>query len=354
MFRSQFPRIIALLAFALAVSAQPEKSGEVSLTRCWSYAVNGGIDLATDNVTSFVALTGGRIEAISTDGKRLWASELGGEISSNILTSESSAFVVTGSTLRALSRATGITSWTAKLPSSTQYFLTTFNGAIVLVSREGAVLAFEAASGSPRWEHDVGSKVTVEPMVRVGRLAVVTNDKEIISSAEMSDGLFLIPPEQKMAHRVTSWAEGANDHSFTGDERGTIAAFTNHSQKPAWKFKSGGQISKLVIAGDTVLAASHDNFVYALSARNGDVRWKKRLSGRVSDLALMADRYAVLTGSGDDSGMLVELEKGRTVAQIPLESGETMVRSRSSTTGSLNVLTDRALSAYSLTACPAK
>ena len=64
-----------------AVFGQSKPTGEVDVTKCWSYpaAKQGGSEFVSDSAGLFVGGNDGGVEALSHDGKKLWASELGGE-----------------------------------------------------------------------------------------------------------------------------------------------------------------------------------------------------------------------------------------------------------------------------------
>ena len=82
-----------------------------------------------------------------------------------------------------------------------------------------------------------------------------------------------------------------------GDERGNVTLYSNGSDKPYWRFKSGG--SHIAYPGSRrrhYLPSSHDNFVYFLNERNGDVVWKKRMAAAIASIADQSNRYFMLSG----------------------------------------------------------
>jgi len=81
----------------LPLNAQNPPS-PITVKRCWSYAVSTLADqrISSDGSRVFLPEDAARVEAISiTDGSRLWYSDLGGEIVSNIVENGVSVFVTT-------------------------------------------------------------------------------------------------------------------------------------------------------------------------------------------------------------------------------------------------------------------
>jgi outer membrane protein assembly factor BamB len=67
------------------------------------------------------------------------------------------------------------------------------------------------------------------------------------------------------------------------------------------------------------LAVSHDNFVYKLS-RGGNVKWKRRLPGRVADKPLVVGDIAVVSIVGTGSVYVLDLRNGKILNRI--ETGD--------------------------------
>lgn len=357
MFGTLISKIIFVLTLYGVGLTQVKPASEITLTRCWSYAVDGAGEFVSAGTVTFVASSGGRIEALSADGKKLWASELGGEVSSNIVASESSVFVATSvvstreSTLRSLSTATGVTNWTIKLPDSARHYLVKSNGSVNVVSTGGILQAVDEKTGSGKWQRNIADKFDAQPAINGLKITLATGNKQLF---DVSHSTGEIGSMRTMSHRLTALTSAANGYLFVGDERGNILSHVNGSEKPSWKFKSGGEISHLAAAGDHVLAASHDNFVYAILAKNGHVEWKKRLSGRATNIAIVAGKYAIITSAEEQGAMLVELANGRVVSQTILGQGEAVIGAPLYANGQIYLLTNRSISGYSINGCVVK
>ena len=158
-----FVRIILLLlltAFPIAVvdlSAQTARPGGTFLKKCWEYKVEGlpSNPLASDDRKIFFSTEAGGVHAIDAKtSTNVWTTELGGDIVSNLLVTDSSVFVVSNpvandgndvnaSILRSLSKETGITNWSVRLPFSERIFLGGTQNSLIAVGRAGSIVAVQ-------------------------------------------------------------------------------------------------------------------------------------------------------------------------------------------------------------------
>ncbi len=339
MHRTPLPRIIFLVLictfFLPAAFGQAKPAEELVVTKCWSYPLteSPGVAMASDGSNVFVSLSGAKIEALSLDGRKIWASELGGEIASNLLPLEVGVFVVTatgaadggksgGGVLRALSTETGITTWTLKLPGAERHFLSGFNGSVIVVSKSGVIQSVDAKTGLVKWKREIAEGFVASPVFNGGKVLVAASGKQIFG---ISSATGEIDSLRKLPFSVTALGETAAGELLGGDERGNVTSFANGHDKVSWKFKTGGEISGVYGVGDGLLVTSHDNFVYFMTGRNGDVVWKKRLAGRVSHIASVFNKYAVITSFEEHLVLLMELSSGKVAGQIVFGPDEYLV-----------------------------
>ena len=86
----------SLLAIPSLSSAQKKDVSVITLNECWKYASPDIMNLrpAADRSNLYIAEGGGRVTAISlVSGTRLWSTELGGDIRSNLAVLGSSVYV---------------------------------------------------------------------------------------------------------------------------------------------------------------------------------------------------------------------------------------------------------------------
>lgn len=356
------PRAVVLITICIFIvfsntNGQKKEAIELGLTKRWSYPIAdaAGKLIATDADKTFVGIEGGKVEALgSADGKRIWASEFGGNITSNFLAVENGLLFTTsvgagsgslvGSRLRSISKDTGITNWTAPLPDADGYVLSIFNGAVIVVSRSGSLQSMDAKTGSVNWMRHIADAFVAEPAFTVNSAIVAAVHKQIFTVA-LSTGERV--SMRKVPYEVTALVSTASA-MIVGDERGNVSYYVVGAEKPHWTFKSGGAISRILSIGDSVVASSHDNFVYFISDRNGSRVWKKRFSGRVAQVINLDDEYVLISAVGESRMEALDLSTGKVAGQVIFGESETVISlPEVSVDGSLFLLTNDAIYAYS-------
>lgn len=359
----RYPKTIAL-AFVLAISAvltsagqtfvdgSKGSNGEVMLSKCWSFLVDDGRTVTADATHVIVGSGGAKVEAFALDGKKLWATELGGEIASNVLVGNGGVFLVTssvnagsstGGTLRFLSLETGITVWTAKLAEADRYSLGLGTDSVIAITSRGAIEAFDAKTGAPKWRRELAEGFVGEPRFNHANVYVASTAKQVFTVSIVSGEIVAV---KKMQFAPTAVGEITGD-VFTGDERGNVTSI-GRRDKTNWSFKSGGKISAIVEVGGNLLAASNDNFVYLFSGRSGNVAWKKRLNERVSQIGVIDDRFALVSGYEEHGAHLIDINSGKTVGQLNLLDDEFAVARPVSSNGRVFILTNGAIYGFSV------
>jgi len=333
---------------------QKKGNSEIDLTRRWSYRSS-----TTDNrvATSyqgrlFFVSDGGKLNALSSAGEKVWSSEFGGDVRSNLLVTENGLFFVSSrasdesrktAKLHSISKDTGVTNWTVSVDSAERSYLKAFNATIVIVSTSGLVESVDGRSGAVKWTRQIVDGLAGEPAFAATRATIASTSKQIFSvSLETGETVFM----RQVPVNITtlSQIEGA---TIVGDARGKLAYYSDESEFPSWTFKSGGEVSHIIPIGDNLLVGSHDNFVYLISERNGGRRWKKRLSGRIAQLVKIDDRYVLIATTGETRAEIVDLSGGKVVAQISFDRGEDISSPPiAGVNGDLFVLTTEAIYAY--------
>lgn len=356
---------ILFYVFASVLSApgfsQTKTVREIDVTKCWAYPLSegSGMRLISGNGRLFLGLSGSKVEALSLDGTKMWASDLGGEITSNVLAVDNGLFLVTSSVstettksgtvlLRHLSQETGVTNWTLKLPESERTFLSIFNGNVIVVSTSGVIHSIDAKTGFIRWRREIAEGFTAEPVFGVTNIIVGATSGQIFG---VSLGSGEIDWMRKSVFSVTTLGEMATGELVAGDERGNVASFPTGTEKPKWRFKTGGQISRVLRVGENIVATSHDNFVYSLTGGNGNVVWKRRLEGRVSHIGRVLDEFLIISSFEENGGVLTDWSNGRIAGRISLANDENMVSDPISANGLIFIVSNQAVYGFSLSGC---
>lgn len=355
-----FVLLIVLTAMTVgqAVVTMPGGSGgEVTLSKCWDFVIEDGRTLTVSGSQIFVGSGGARVEALDANGKKLWATELGGEIASNLLAADGGLFLITtavnaesdksgSGTLRYLSKETGITGWTAKLPKAESYSLGVGADSVIAVTSNGAIEAFDLKTGVRGWRRELAEGFVGEPRFNHVNVYVASTAKQIFTVALASGEIVAV---KKLEFLPTAVGE-ITGNVFTGDERGNVTSF-GKSAKANWTFKSGGKISAIVEVGGSLLAASNDNFVYFFAGRNGGVAWKMRLENRIAQIGVIDSKFALVSGYEEHAAHLIDLNTGKMVAQLNLADNEFSVSRPASSNGKIFMLTGNAVYAYSSANC---
>jgi outer membrane protein assembly factor BamB len=347
--------------FTIQLLSQTEVRAESGLARCWAYELRESVAVAVayDKGEVFAGMSDGKLEALSRVGQKIWSADFGGTLSSNLVISDNSVVVATSPSnthgreianpvIRSLSKETGITQWTRELTAAERFHLYPFKGSIIVVSKSGSIRAIEGSSGRLLWNREITSGFVSNPFVS-GSNVVVAGRSGQIFKVSLATGE--IDEMRKHPGNISSVLITSAGSIIVGDERGNIISLPVGSDKSSWRFKSGGQISALLEFGNEVIAVSHDNFVYSLSGRNGDVIWKRRFSGRVVFAAKAFQNYAILSGIGDNGASLIALNTGKVANEISLQDNEELVSDPISTDRSAYIATTRAVYGYALHGC---
>lgn len=345
---------------AVTIFGQAKPTAEVDVTKCWAYTLNNqnGEAVATDGSRVVLGLGSGKVEALSFDGNKMWATELGGDIRSNIVSIDSGVFLVTSvtgddgksgvSVLRNLSKETGITTWKLNLPGAEGHFLASYNGTIVIVSKNGTIQSVDAKAGTVKWNRQIADGFASAPAFDGGNVIVATTVKQIFAVSLVSGEIISM---RKAPFGITALGESDSGQVIAGDERGNVTSFVAGAENAYWSFKSGGEISAVFPIADHVLITSHDNFVYFLFNRNGGVMWKKRLPGRISQIGLYADKFALVTSFEQHGAVLTDLTNGKVAGQIAFGEEERLVSAPVMSNERIFILTDKAVYAFSVNGC---
>ena len=135
-----------------------------------------------DGTTVFAMGHGGQLIATSKDkGERLWTREISG--SQTPWVAGDTLFVVdTSGKLIALTRKDGKVRWVTALPGEGRWSGPVLaGGKLWLASSEGLFVGVDAASGNIGMQTNLGSPVTITPVVAEGRLYVLTDEAKLIA-----------------------------------------------------------------------------------------------------------------------------------------------------------------------------
>lgn len=363
-------RILILVAMSVSLLhgtfAQGPELKSAAVVRCTSRPLPStpvaGV-LASDGERVYAGTANGSLYSFeSKDLTLAWRVEVGGEFVSGILLAENAIVIATnqsgkensadGSTIRLLSKESGVTTWSAKLPYSDKYYLGRINGSVAAISNEGQITLIDRPSGQIQIQAGPFGKLSAKPAFSPTNALIATLDKNLMVISARTGSLVF-----KQTTEFTATAVGflKDDNVVAGDERGNVILFGARETRSVWKFKSGGGVTFVFEAAGGILVTSLDNFVYLISDYNGDVVWKRRLTGRVVEGGLAIENSFVVLINGENSAFVIDLLKGKVTDTISASDTDLVnrvpvyVRDRFFVLSSLN-----ALELYSLSGCVSK
>ena len=345
------------IAMSLLVDGQIKDPSVVTLNECWHYRSTDVLNLrpAVDGSNVYLAENGGRVSAVSlASGTRLWSAELGGEIRSNIVVHGPSVFVVTfdagkHTRLRTLSVNSGIPTSEVEFPPGENVRLAVAGGRLIAALDTGFVAAYEFGSEKSTWQGSI-------PGIDLSTIAFSTA-KMMASSADKRIRVISLEDGKELSNAPVldqvSAVEILEGDILAGDNRGNLTRYNDDYRSISWRFRNGARIAGIVPTEHGILTASLDNFVYMVSGYNGDIRWKKRMAGRVSSIAADGD-LGIVEIVGEPNAVFLNLDNGKAVGSLSIADDDSFTQPVIVADGRLIFFTNTRVIAESRGPCPPK
>lgn len=317
---------------AFLMTARGDVTLSQPLTIRWRYDSNFTLNLtpASDSDRIYLPLAGGTIVALrARDGQLYWRSEMGGELSASPVADDRAVYVAsemksdttkpiagerraTG-TLRALGREGGVTQWVRALTLPLRGSLAVSGNKLIAGGHDGRVYAFDKNTGEVLWSFLHGARFNGHPVSAGGRIYAGSEDGNLLAIDEAT-GKLLWRYRTKGAVRGPVAIGQGTVHFGSGD--GYVYAVSSESGRLLWRKRTGASVEVVALAGDTLLVASLDNFVYGFSLSGRQV-WKRQLVGRISAQPLTASDGALFTPLSSLAGVVLGLPDGRQINSLP-------------------------------------
>ena len=345
--------VVGMFALILSVTAicysQKQKSAEGTkpdehaflsqpLTVGWRYNSDLTLNLtpAFDQDRVYLPLAGGIIVSLKAgDGTLNWRSEFGGELSASPAADARSVYVAsetgkpesgvrraTGA-LRALGKEGGVTQWMRTLAMPLQGSLTLANGKLFGGGRDGKLYAFDSNTGEVSWSFEYSAPFDSQPVISGARVYAGSEDGNLIALDEQTGKLLW---HYKTRGPVRGPAAINNGVVYFGSADNYLYAVNTTDGGLLWRKRTGAGVEAVVRAGEDLLVASLDNYVYKFSLR-GKRLWKRQMPGRISAQPLITELEALFTPLSSSAGVVLELRDGRQVNSLPV--GEEITTSAS-------------------------
>jgi len=302
------------------------------LTIRWRYDSPFTLNLtpASDVDRIYLPLASGTIVALrARDGQLYWRSEMGGELSASPVADDVAVYVASEmksdttrpmpgerralGTLRALGRDGGVTQWMRTLALPLRGSLAISGGKLIAGGEDGRVYAFNKNSGEIFWSYAYGARFNGHPVGDAGRVYLGSEDGNLLAiDAETGKLLW----RYRTRGPVRGPVAVVNDAVHFGSGDGYFYSVSAKSGKLLWRKRTGAGVESVTLAGETLLVASLDNFVYGFSL-GGKRLWKKQLGGRISAQPLTAADGALFTPLSSLAGVVLGLPDGRQINSLP-------------------------------------
>ena len=306
------------------------------LTVRWRYESNvTNLTPAFDNERIYLPLAGGQLIALKAkDGQLFWRSEIGGELSASPVADENAIYVASetlvqtegqkpSGALRALGREGGVTQWMTPLVRPLRGALALSHGKIFAGGLDGRAYAFDKRTGGVMWSIPYSLEFSGQPVVKDGKVYLGSEDGTLLALDEASGTLLWRYRTQGAIHGPVAVTKS---NVFFGSGDGYVYSVSTDKGKLQWRKRTGAGVEAVVLAGDSVLAASLDNFAYLLNLK-GAMLWKKLLPGRISAQPLAVAETALFTPLSSSEGVVLGLKDGKQVNTLP--TGEELTSSAS-------------------------
>ena len=321
-------------------SAGPDPRASLSqpLTVGWRYNSDLTLNLtpAIDRDRVYLPLAGGIIVSLKAgDGSLNWRSEFGGELSASPVADDRSVYVAsetgkaepgtrraTGA-LRALGKEGGVTQWMRTLAMPLQGSLTLANGKLFGGGSDGRFYAFDSRTGEVRWFFEYSAPFNSQPLIANSRVYAGSEDGNLVVLDEQTGKLLW---RYRTRGPVRGPAAVINGAVYFGSGDSYVYAVNNASGRLIWRKRTGASVHAVVRAGEDLLVASLDNYVYKFSVA-GNRLWKRQMPGRISSQPLMTELEALFTPLSSSAAVVLELRDGRQVNSLPV--GEEITTSAS-------------------------
>jgi outer membrane protein assembly factor BamB len=299
------------------------------LTVSWRFQSNLTLNLtpAADEERIYLPLAAGTLVSLmAKNGQLNWRSEMGGELSASPAADQHAVYVAsetgkpesgtrraTGA-LRALGREGGVTQWMRTLAMPLRGALTLSNGKLFAGGSDGKIYAFDSLNGEARWAYDYGAPFNSQPVVSGSRVYIGSEDGNLLALDEATGKLLW---HYRTKGAVRGPVANGNDIVYFGSGDGYIYAVNATDGRLIWRKRTGAGVQAVVRAGEVLLAASLDNFVYRFSL-TGARSWKRRLPGRIASQPFLTQSAALFMPFSSSSGVVLEFRDGRQVNLLPV------------------------------------
>jgi len=293
------------------------------LTVRWRYQSDTlNLTPAFDTERIYLPIAGGTIVCLKAkDGQLCWRSEMGGELSASPIADEQMIYVASevasgsastaspGGALRALGREGGVTQWMTPLVKPLKGSLAIRGEKLFAGGVDGRAYAFDKRTGGVFWSIPFSAPFGGQPVSDGSRVYFGSDDGSMVALEESTGKLIW---RFKTKGVIRGPVAVGNGRVFFGSADGYVYCVTADKGHLVWRSRTGGGVEAVTLAGDSLLAASLDNFAYLFDAKGGRM-WKKQLPGRISSQPLTVKEAALFMPLSSSVAVVLALRDGKQV-----------------------------------------
>lgn len=314
--------------------------------------------IASDNEqTVYISNSNGTIESIDVpENENNWTAVLGTEIISNISLDNKNIYIVSKSEsedeylkLRAISKLTGITNWQKDLRKTPGVYLEASGNLFVFA--DAYLLVIDPEDGSTVTEVNEQMDSSEKSIYLKFQSSLIHGLNLNISENHSKESAGFFINNGIKTENITGLTQNSENLIF-GSKNGEIHSYNKLKGKKLWSGKAGGEITSLTFFEENkILIGSMDNFLYLFSTEEGNLIWKRRLPGRLTEKPLIRDRVALVANTGSSTGFIIELEKGKVINQISLPDSVYFIGNSLLVNKRIIVPTNRGVLVYTRESC---
>ncbi|TWT77562.1 Serine/threonine-protein kinase AfsK [Posidoniimonas polymericola] len=272
----------------------------------WEYKADDAFEATPVSVggVAYIADAGGAVHAIRVaDGQQVWTKAFDDAIFISSAAVEGDKLIVADidGLVRCLSTKDGAELWQADADAEVNAGPTIYQGAALVTTEAGALLAFHLASGEKQWEFSIDAPLRCSPTVAEGRILLAGCDAKlhaIDASTHKETG------SVDIGSQTGNSAASLGGRAYFGTEGGAFYAMDAKDQlAEAWQFNNPSRASGIrtaaAVAENAVVYATQAKEVFALNPADGQPLWDVPTRSRVeASPVIVGDRVVVATSRG--------------------------------------------------------
>lgn len=334
--------------------------GSSPLVKCW--------DFPTDNISSFnyafdhdqiiFPLNDGVIISIDKSGKIIWKSEIGNEITSDIILFNQNVFFLESDSkktfLHSISGKTGINIWRKELDSTSsdqKLQLSSENNSIILFGVDKKILLIDPNTGN------IEEELTTEENISSNFVNTLSNfyyyKKNNGLKILSKDGIKEIAntAKDKKNRLDISQLFNLDKNLLLVSISGQLFLLNKENDQIIWTNRVGGNVSNISENESSIFISSIDNYIYSFAKRNGNINWRKRFETKALSSYSLENKLLVSSLINGNTTFIIETSKGKLINQLSIPADKHFINKPLLTDNKIVLFHTAGVSAYEFKEC---